>query len=102
MSKILKFADGTSLEVTDESSISCLQKTGIENFAAVDDIKTKFTVENLTGATFDDVSLSNIIPVSISAKTEGETITATITNRAKTHDEIVDEQITELQEAAIN
>ena len=55
---------------------------------------------NLVGATFDGVLYSNLIPVSMKATADvNGTITLSITNRFQTHDELVDAQISELQDA---
>ena len=95
--KKLIFKDGTEVLFTDESTITnCV--TVLNSFAEVDAIRAKFTQENLVGATFADEPVVDIIPVSASANASvGGNVSVTFTNRAKTREEILEEQINELQ-----
>ena len=99
MSKVLIFKDKTKVNFTDSSTITnCVSV--LESFADVDAIREKFTVENLKGATFDGETLKDIVPVSVSAEADVDgNVTVHFINRAKTHDEIVDEQLLEIQTA---
>ena len=99
MSKVLIFKDKTEVNFTDSSTITN-SVTVLESFADVDAIREKFTVENLKGATFDGETLKDIVPVSVSANADVDgNVTVHFINRAKTHDEIVDEQLLEIQTA---
>lgn len=97
--KKLIFKDGTEVLFTDESTITnCV--TILNSFAEVDVIRNEFTVENLVGATFAGEPVTDIIPVSASANAAvGGNVTVTFTNRAKTREEILEEQVNELQVA---
>ena len=99
MSKRLTFADGHTLDVSDTSSVTAMSLT-VGTFATVDTERAEFTLTNLVGATFDGVLYSNLIPVSMQASADANgIITLSITNRFQTHDELVDAQISELQDA---
>ena len=99
MSKVLIFKDGTEMNFTESSTVAdCITVLG--SFAEVDDIRAKFTAENLKGATFDGDALKDIVPVSASADADVDgNVTVHFINRPKTHDEIVDEQLMEIQTA---
>ena len=96
--KQLVLTNGTTLDFTDSSTIFNLTQV-ISSFAEIDDVRPEMTVENLDGATFNGETVENIIPVglSISAGLTGN-ITVTYNNRAKTQQELIDEE----QDAAIN
>lgn len=96
--KELVLSNGTTLEFTDSSTILNLVQV-VAQFADIDDVRDELTVENLDGATFNGEPVENIIPVgvSVSAGMTGN-ITVTYNNRAKTQQEIIDEE----QDAAIN
>ncbi len=99
MSKVLVFKDKTEVSFADSSTISdCITVLG--SFAEIDEIRAEFTEENLKGASFDGETLKDIVPVSVKAEADvdGNVIVHFI-NRAKTHDEIVDEQLAEIQTA---
>lgn len=99
MAKKLIFKDKTEISFTDLSTISDCTIV-LSSFAEVDDIRAKFTEANLKSATFDGESVKNIIPVSTSASADLDgNVTVHFYNREKTHDEIVDEQLVELQTA---
>lgn len=99
MSKVLIFKDGTEMNFTESSTVTdCVTVLG--SFSEVDEIRAKFTAENLKGATFDGDAIKDIVPVSASAEADVDgNVTVHFINRAKTHDEIVDEQLLELQSA---
>ena len=99
MSKILIFKDKTEVCFTDSSTITdCVTVLG--SFAEVDAIRENFTAENLKGASFDGDALKDIVPVSVKAEADVDgNVTVHFINRAKTHDEIVDEQLFEIQSA---
>ena len=70
MAKILYLNDGTSLEFTDESTISDL--IGVyTSFAAVDQIAAQFTTEKLVGAQFEGEILEDIIAGGVNAIADG-------------------------------
>lgn len=98
MSKIYKFEDGKTIELTDGSTaLDCVAV--VKTFAELDAIRAEFTEDNLKGAEFDGVSVQHIVPVSAKAETDGENVVAHFANRVKGQDEINAEQISELQEA---
>lgn len=98
MSKQYKFADGKTIEFTDGSTaLDCV--TVVQTFAELDAISAEFTENNVKGATFDGVPVGHIMPLGVTAGTDGENITAHFTSRKKSLDEINAEQISELQEA---
>lgn len=101
MSKILTFKDKTSVEFTDVSTIEdCIAV--VSSFKEVEDIAKKFTVDNLIGAEYDGILLSDIVPVSVTASSEnGGAITVHFINRKKTIEEINAEKIKELQDALV-
>lgn len=99
--KELIFNDNAKLELTDNSSITdCI--TVVKSFSEVDDIKSNFTEDNLNGGTFDGETIEHIVPVEVRAvaKLDGN-VEVHFINRAKSHDEIVDEQLEELQSAIL-
>ena len=98
MAKTMKFTDGTTYDFTDSSTVlDCVAV--VKTFAELDAILAKFTEDNLKGATFDGVSVGHIVPLGVTAGTDGENITAHFASREKSLDEINAEQISELQEA---
>lgn len=98
MSKKMKFADGKTIDFTDVSTaLDCVAV--VQTFAELDAIRAEFTKGNLVGATFDGVAVGHIVPLSVTAGTDGENITAHFTSRKKSLGEINADQISELQEA---
>lgn len=98
MSKTCKFADGKTIDFTDSSTaLDCV--VVVQTFGELDAIRAEFTEDNLKGAEFDGVSIGHIVPLSVTAGTDGDNITAHFTSRKKSLDEINAEQISELQEA---
>ena len=98
MSKNYTFADGKTIEFTDGSTaLDCVAV--VQTFAELDAIRVEFTEDNMKGATFDGVAVGHIVPLSVTAGTDGDNITAHFTSRKKSLDEINAEQISELQEA---
>lgn len=98
MSKTYKFADGKTYDFTDSSTaLDCVAV--VATFAEIDAIRAEFTEDNLKGATFDGVAVCHIVPLSVTAGTDGDNITAHFASREKSLDEINAEQISELQEA---
>ena len=98
MAKTMKFTDGTTYDFTDSSTVlDCVAV--VQTFAELDALRTKFTEDNLKGATFDGAAAQHLVPVSVNAETDGENVVAHFTNRVKDQVEINAEQISELQEA---
>lgn len=101
MAKTMKFKDGKTYDFTDSSNaLDCVAV--VQTFAELDAIRAEFTEDNVKGATFDGVSVGNIVPVSVRAETDGDNVTAHFTSRVKGLGEINAEQISELQEAMAN
>ena len=101
MAKYLVFKNGATEEFTDDSTITNLF-TVVENYAAIDAMQANFYTENMVGATFDGEPIENIVPVTtVATNTFGneDTITVNFQNRYKTDVELLQEQVTELQEA---
>lgn len=101
MAKYLVFANGDTEEFTDTSTITNLS-TVVTSYSAIDTMLANFTEENLVGATFDGETLETVVPVSCSASNSygSETaITVNFVNRYKTDVELLQEQMTEVQEA---
>lgn len=98
MSKTYKFADGKTIDFTDGSTaLDCVAV--VKTFAELDAIRAEFSEDNLKGAEFDGVAVGHVVPLSVTAETDGENIVAHFTSRRKGLDEINAEQISELQEA---
>jgi len=98
MAKTMKFTDGTTYDFTDSSTaLDCVAV--VKTFAELDAIRAKFTEDNLKGVWFDGATVQHLVPVSVSAETDGENVVAHFISRVKTQDEINAEQISELQEA---
>lgn len=98
MAKTMKFADGKTYDFTDSSTaLDCVAVA--KTFAELDAIRAEFTVDNIKGATFDGVAVGHIVPLGVTAVTDGDSVTAHFTGRMKSLDEINAEQISELQEA---
>lgn len=98
MSKTMKFKNGKTYGFTDSSTVlDCVAV--VKTFAELDAIRAEFTEDNVKGATFDGVSVGHIVPLSVTAGTDGDNITAHFTSRKKGLDEINADQISELQEA---
>ena len=101
MAKYLVFRDGTTEEFTDNSTITNLY-TVVNSYAAIDAMQAKFYTENMIGATFDGEPIENIVPVTTVATNQfgqENTIVVNFQNRYKTDIEILQEQMTEVQEA---
>ena len=101
MAKYLVFKNGATEEFTDDSTITNLF-TVVENYAAIDAMQANFYTENMVGATFDGEPIENIVPVTtVATNTFGNetAITVNFQNRYKTDIELLQEQVTELQEA---
>ena len=99
MSKVLVLSNGHSLEFTDESTIYELI-TVYNSFGEVDALVAEITTENLIGATFDGEEVENVVAVRATAEDDGHgNIVVHFYNRFKTPEELMQEQITELQEA---
>lgn len=100
MAKYLVFKNGQTEEFTDNSTITNLF-TVVNSYAAIDAMQANFTTENMIGATFDGEPILNIVPVTTVATNdfgnEGA-ITVNFQNRYKTDIELLNEQVTELQE----
>lgn len=98
MAKTYKFADGKTIDFTDSSTaLDCVAV--VQTFAELDAIRAEFTEDNIKGAEFDGASVGHIVPLGVTAETDGDNITAHFTSRKKSLDEINAEQISELQEA---
>lgn len=102
MAKYLVFKNGAQEEFTDDSTITNL-RTVVSSYAAIDAMQANFYTENMVGATFDGEPIENIIPVETHASNvlggEGNTIVVNFINRYKTDIELLQEQVTENQEA---
>lgn len=98
MAKTMKFKDGKTFDFTDSSTaLDCVAV--VKTFAELDAIRAEFAEDNLKGATFDGTVVQHLVPVSVKAETDGESIVAHFASRMKSQDEINAEQISELQEA---
>lgn len=98
MAKTMKFKDGKTYDFTDSSTaLDCVAV--VKTFAELDAIRAEFTDDNLRGAEFDGVAVGHIVPLGVTAGTDGANVTAHFTSRVKGQDEINAEQISELQEA---
>lgn len=98
MSKTYKFADGKTYDFTDSSTaLDCV--VVVKTFAELDAIRAEFTEDNLKGAEFAGAAVWHIVPLSVTAVTDGDNITAHFISSMKSLDEINAEQISELQEA---
>lgn len=99
MGKVLIFKDGNSVTFTDNSVITDLQ-TVVTNYASVDGLRAEFTEENLSEITFDDVVVTDLLPVlsTASANPEGN-VTVHFINRFKADKEIekLKAQVAELE-----
>ncbi len=101
MAKYLVFKNGATEEFTDESTITNLFCV-VDDYADIDAMQANFTTENMVGATFDGEPIENIVPVTtIATNTYGNenAIVVNFQNRYKTAVEILQEQMTEVQEA---
>ena len=98
MAKTMKFKDGKTYDFTDSSTVlDCVAV--VQTFEEIDAIRAEFTEGNLKGAEFDGVPVGHIVPLGVTAATDGDNVTAHFTSRKKSLDEINAEQISELQEA---
>lgn len=92
MSKILVFHDDTTAEFAD-TSVATDMVTVIGSYAELDDLRAKFTEENLIGATFDGKLLVSLIPDSCNTVAEVEgNITVHFINHFKSELEILKEE----------
>lgn len=101
MAKYLVFKNGQTEEFTDDSTITNL-RTVVNSYAAIDAMQANFYTENMVGATFDGEPIENIVPVRTVASNllgEENAIEVNFQNRYKTDIEILQEQMTEVQEA---
>lgn len=62
--KTLVFAEGTELQVEDNSSVQQI-RVAVESFAAADTLKVYFTRENMTTIQLGAQEFHEVIPVSI-------------------------------------
>lgn len=91
MSKILKLSNGVELSFTDESTVENMVNV-LSTFAEVDPYANNISTENLALATFDGVSLENVVFVGIKAEKDVYgNVMLTVTNRYKTELEILQE-----------
>ena len=101
MAKYLVFKNGNTEEFTDDSTITNL-KTVVSSYAAIDAMQANFTSENMVGATFDGEPIENVVPVQTVASNylgQEDHILVNFQNRYKTDIELLQEQMTEVQEA---
>lgn len=101
MAKYLVFKNGATEEFTDESTITNLFCV-VNSYATIDAMQANFTTENMVGATFDGEPIENIVPVTTVATNQfgsEDTIVVNFQNRYKTDVELLQEQMTEAQEA---
>ena len=96
----LILTDKTEIEVTDNSTFSSLNVIA-DNFEFFDTVADKMTVENLKHVELGEQKYDNLVPVSLTVTggINGSEIHAVIVTRTKTHEEIMQEQINELQNA---
>jgi hypothetical protein len=93
------FANGTTANFTDDSTPEELI-TVVQSFASVDPLRVQFNEENMVGMTIDETIYANLLPVATEARANvGENVEVHFINRFKTNEEIMQEQITELQQA---
>lgn len=98
MAKTMKFKDGKTYDFTDSSTaLDCVAV--VQTFGELDAIRAEFTEDNIKGAEFDGASVGHIVPLGVTAGTDGDNVTAHFTSRMKSLEEINSEQISELQEA---
>lgn len=98
MSKTYRFADGKTIDFTDSSTaLDCVAV--VQTFGELDAIRAEFTENNLKGAEFDGAAVGHVVPLGVTAATDGDNVTAHFTIRKKSLDEINAEEISELQEA---
>ena len=100
MSKVLTFKNGDSVTFTDESTITHLVAV-LNSYSEIDPIIAEFTPANLVGAEFDGTPILNVVPVSMSAVSDYNSVAVVVTfeNRYKTDVELLQEQMIEVQEA---
>lgn len=86
-------------EVTD-SSIKTAIVLILPNYGEIDKITPNLTEDNFKGATLGDEILENVVPMSIavSGNLSEENITVTVSCRVKSDVELLQSQVTELQE----
>lgn len=94
--KTLIFKDGTDVNFSDVSTIlDCVLVA--TSFAEVDEVREKFTEENLKGAKFEGERVENIVPTGVSAQVNGNNIVAHFTSTQRSEVDVITEQIVELQ-----
>ena len=95
--KTLVFADSTTLEVNDESSITSVI-CDVASFNEVEAISSRFTKENLKKGTLGGSAFSSMIPEGVAAVKTESAVRVTISTRETTQLESMSAQITEIQE----
>ncbi len=97
--KKLTFTDGSSMDVLDESSQGYIAIM-VECFSKIDAFKGRLTKENLKLATLGSEKMINEVPTGMTVTVMDDgMIKVVFGTRALTHDEKVDKQIAELQQA---
>lgn len=97
--KTLTFADNTSIQVADNSTISEIMIV-VGSYAEVDSLAPRFTTANMVKVVLGDETFHNIIPTSVTVSGD-ENIISRFFTRTQTTEEIIAnqaQQITELQE----
>ena len=99
----LTFKDSTVIELTSTSSENNIEMI-LESFSELDSLRALFTESNLKGAVLHldtediDIHLHNIVPSTLQIEADYDgSILVHFGLREKTHDEIVDEQLSEIQ-----
>ena len=99
MSKLLTFADGSTMWVSDQSTPTDIVAV-FGSGEAAGEAWEKFTRENLRRGSLGDVAFTGLIPTGMSGTVDGNgNATVHYTAREKTEMEILQEQVTETQEA---
>lgn len=98
--KLLVLANGFELNVTDVSSISYLEAL-LPNFANVDMVSEQFVPVNFKTVTLDGVVYTDVVPLTLSANLEIPNVKVVMTTRMPSKEELVDEQLSELQDAVV-
>ena len=98
MSKVITFSDKSTLEFTDESTVTNLV-TVVTGYDKVEAIRSKFTVSALASGMFDGKNFVNLAPVCVDAHADvGGNVVVTVTNRSLSSDELQDLALTEIYE----
>ena len=98
--KTLTLKNGKAFDFRDTSTINTLVYD-CTTFAALDAIKTEFEVaDNLIGGTFDGENISQVVytGAQVELGTDGA-IVARFTTRAYTNDEVVNQRLSDLEDA---